>query len=326
MATIDDIVRLSRVSRSTVFRFLNGNNVRAEAKKAIINAMKDLNYKPDELYKYQKIEIEISLSEDFESFQGFTQVVEGITKRATEKNIKINLVRRTGDKIISDYSSWHDSSILKGVIVVGKDTNDTLLEAKMLKQHNIPHIFVNRIFSDSDISYISADLNKAAYDIVNYLINKGKKRIAVIGCPNDSQVDIDKLQGYKNALKDNNISLDDNLYYELSNMLDWENTVNKLLNMNNRPDAFFAICDSHAMRFIKIANANNLKIPDDISLVGMDDIEMCKYTHPSLTTVHIPFNKMGSDAVDQLLHLITDEECISKKTIVKHSIKTRESC
>ena len=75
-------------------------------------------------------------------------------------------------------------------------------------------------------------------------------------------------------------------------MSEWNDTIHNILTMRDKPDAFFAICDSHALKFIKKASAVDIKIPDDIALVGMDNIEMCKYMHPSLTTVHIPFNKI----------------------------------
>ena len=102
MATIDDIVKVSGASRSTVFRFLNGNNIRSDAKKAIIQAMEELNYKSDAIYKQQNITIEISTSSSFESFKGFTEIVQGITERADERGIRIQISRRTGEQIIND--------------------------------------------------------------------------------------------------------------------------------------------------------------------------------------------------------------------------------
>jgi len=196
----------------------------------------------------------------------------------------------------------------------------------MLSKYNIPHIFVNRMSEASDFNYVSVDLEKGAYDIVDYLMKKGHKEIAVVGCPDKSQVDFEKLKGYKRAHEINNIQWDDDFYYEIDDMKDWEDTVKEILTKEKKPTAYFALCDSYAMKFIKLARTMGVKIPKDIALVGMDNIEMSEYMSPAITTVATPFDKMGKLAVEYLVKLILDEELSSIKTIVKHKIIERESC
>lgn len=325
MARIDDIVQLSGVSRSTVFRFYNGQNIRSDAKTSIIEAMKQLNYRTDELYKYLNIELEISISSDFESFQGFTKVVNGITSRAEEKGIKVNIARRCVDQMEKDYTNWNNSTTLRGIIVVGKNTNDTLLEADLMKKYGIRHVFVNRIMDDSDISYVAVNLRKAACDMVDHLISIGHDNIAVIGCPSHSQVDEAKLLGYRDAFAKHDLPINNDLIYELSSMDQWEETVRHIFEFQ-RPSAFFAICDSHAIKLIKFAKDYDIDIPKDMALVGMDDIDMTAYVHPSITTVHVPFSKLGALAVDHVINLLIQEDVQSTKTIVKHHLVHRESC
>lgn len=326
MAKIDDIVQISGVSRSTVFRFFNNQNIRQEAKEKIILAMKQANYRTDELYKYLNIELDISISSDFETFQGFTQVVKGITSRAEEKGIKVNLTKRNTEQMEKDYAEWHKSSTsLRGVIIVGKNTKSTMQEAHLVKKYGIPHIFVNRIMEDSDISYVAVDLRKAAKDIVEHLIQKDHKRIGIVACPKESQVDDAKLLGYKDALAIHNLSVEDHLIMELSSMKEWEETVKHML-LEHKPSAFFAICDSHAIRLTKLCKEWGISIPNDMALVGMDDIDMTAYVDPAITTVHVPFAKMGSIAVDQLINLLIQDDIESTKTMVKHHLVFRESC
>lgn len=325
MAKIDDIVQLSGVSRSTVFRFFNGQNIRQEAKEKIIEAMKEANYRTDELYKYLNIELDISISSDFESFQGFTHVVKGITSRAEEKGIKVNITRRSHEQMEKDYSNWNNSSTLRGVIIVGKDTKATLQEAELVKKYHIPHIFVNRIMEDSDISYVAVDLRKAAKDMVEHLISIGHKDIGILACPKESQVDDAKLLGYKDAMSIHNLELKADLVRELSSMNQWENAVKTML-LEHTPSAFFAICDSHAIRLTKLCKDWGISIPGDIALVGMDDIDMTAYVDPAITTVHVPFAKMGAIAVDHLINLLIQEDVQSTKTMVKHHLVHRESC
>ena len=326
MATIDDIVKASGASRSTVFRFLNGSNVRADAKKAIIKAMEELNFKSDAVYRQQNITIEISTSTNFESFKGFTEIVQGITQRADDKGIKVQLVRRTGEQIVNDYTRWNSSEELKGVIVIGKNIADEEKEAEMLVSENIPHVFVNRVMDDPSISYVSVDLKKAAFDIVNYLIQNGHNKIAIYGNPAELRVDRDKFDGYKIAFDKNETIVSEKYLFEAKSSGDWETTIKALLESENRPSAYFGICDSHAMKFIHIAQSMGLRVPGDLSVVGMDNVESAEYFKPALTTVHIPFKKMGELAVDNLVQLITDREVGCLKTIVRHELIVRESC
>lgn len=326
MATIDDIVRVSGASRSTVFRFLSGSNVRKETKDAIIKAMEQLDYKNEVIYKNKDVAIEISLAKDFENFKGFTEIIHGITTRATEKGIKVSLVIRTGTEIDTDYTNFDTENELKGVIVVGKNIEDEEKEAQMLKVNNIPHIFANRLIDDKDISCVGVDFKKAAYDLISHLIKLGHKDIAVVGNVKNMRADRDKLEGYRAALQEHGIKISEKYYYEVNNSSDFEKAINSILTADKLPTAYFGICDSHAMKFIYLAQSMGYKVPEDISVVGIDDVESSEYFKPSLTTVHIPFEKIGKMAVDNLLKLITDNEVIASKTIIKHGVVLRESC
>ena len=103
-----------------------------------------------------------------------------------------------------------------------------------------------------------------------------------------------------------------------------DDAIDAILGTRPLPDAFFGICDSYAMQFINRAHARGLKIPEDIAVVGMDDLEIAQYYKPALTSVRTPFGKMGALAVDHLLQLIT-EDIVSTKTIINHKLCIRES-
>lgn len=325
MATIEDVVKKSGVSRSTVFRFLNGSNVRADAKKAIIQAMQDLNYKTDHIYKHHNISIDVSIARNFEGFQGFAEIVQGITRQADERGIHVNLVRHTGEQIAHNYERWNAEQDLKGVIVIGKNKEDETLEKEMLKNKNIPHIFVNRVFEEEKISYVSVDLKQAACDIVDYLIQKGHRKIAVIGKPDQLKVDEDKMNGYRKAFKKHGLPVDEKYICSVQSSKEWEEKTHAILSSKEIPTAYFGICDSHAIKFIHIAESYGYKVPKDIAVVGMDDVEVAAYSNPTLTTVHIPFRKMGILAVDRLLELIMDEDIGSTQTILGHKLVERGS-
>ncbi|NLM09195.1 MAG: LacI family transcriptional regulator, partial [Clostridiaceae bacterium] len=230
MPKTEDIIQKSGVSRSTVFRFLRGNNVRPEARKAIIRAMQELGYSTKEIF-LKNVVIEISVEKDFEKFKGFTEVVQGITERAEKKNIKIQLIIRTGDQIKRDYEQWSQKSNTKGVIIVGKDLENETLEAQWLKKKNIPHIFVNRVIEDPEISYVAVDVRKAACDIVEYLIQNGHRKIATLGYPDMLRIDRDKLAGYDDAFKKCGLKADIRYKYILENRDSSEDAIDAILKM-----------------------------------------------------------------------------------------------
>ncbi|SHH45231.1 LacI family DNA-binding transcriptional regulator [Clostridium grantii] len=324
MATVDDVVKESGVSRSTVFRFLNGQNVREDSKNKIIESMKKLNYKTEEIKKLDNLNIEISICHDHYDFQGFSDVVSGITEYAQENGIRIYLSSRTGEQIDKDYTDINEENKVHGVLVVGKNKVDELKEASYLSKNNIPFILVNRKINDENISYVTTDVEKGAYEITNYLISLGHKDILVAGNPDELLIDEHKMRGYKKALEDNGVEFNEKLYIK-TNKINLENDLRKALEAGNTPTAFFGICDSDAIKFMNVATSMGMKIPKDISIVGMDNISMAQYINPPLTTIDMFFKKMGSVAMEQLMQLI-DKKIKSIKTIIDHELIVRESC
>ncbi|MBC7765952.1 MAG: LacI family DNA-binding transcriptional regulator [Hyphomonadaceae bacterium] len=325
MATIDDIVRVSGVSRSTVFRFLSGRNVRPDAKRAIIDVMEQLNYKTDMLVKQQQITMEISISESFESYSVFAQMLQGITTRADAKGIKVHLVRRTGAQITEDYQNWHVEGENKGVIVIGKTMQDEEMETKLLVEHGIPHIYINRMFEDDGVSCVSVEFKKVAYEMVSYLIQKGNTLIGTCGNPKKHRVERDKLEAYRQALKDHGLPLSSLYYRELEHDEDMDDVMRDILTQTPRPTAYFTLCDSHAMKLLSIAQALGIKVPKELEVASIDDIEAAAFLKPTLTTMHIPFRKIGSMAVDALMQLITDRDLACVRQTVHHEMVIRDS-
>lgn len=323
MSKTDEIIEKSGVSRSTVFRFFRGDNVRPELRKSIIKAMDDLGYSTKE-FCLQNVVLEISVAKDFEKFKGFTEVIQGITERAESRHVTIQLVIRTGDQIKKDYHKWNENSNTKGIIIIGKDLENEKIEAQCLRDNKLPHVFVNRIIDEPGISYVAVNLRKAAYDLVDCLIKKGHRRIATLAYPSILRIDRDKIEGYDDAFRKNGLEHDEKYKFILNKGDSSDDAIDKILNMKDKPTAFFGICDSYAMEFINKSHEKGLRIPEDIAVAGMDNLDIAQYFKPALTTVQTPFRKLGILAVDHLLQIIT-EDIGSIKTVVNHSLFVRES-
>lgn len=320
---VDELVKQSGVSRSTVFRFLRGNNVRDNAREAIISAMKSLGYEEEKAFtKNLDLIIEVSATEEMDHFLGFTQVINGITFAAEQHGIEVKLCRRDKNQISTVYSNKYKKN--KGVIVMGKDIATEEAEAKRLIENNIPHVFVNRVFENRQISFVAVDLIKAGYDITRYLLNMGHKNIAILGCTHSLRADKHKIQGYKDAMSESETKVSDDFCITDANIEELETYIESFFENGKKPDAFVGICDTYAMKFISIAEKHGYKVPDDIAVVGMDDVASSEFFRPALTTIHIPFYEIGVMAVDNLLKQMT-KNVSSMQTILGHKIVERES-
>lgn len=322
MATIDDIVRESGVSRSTVFRFLNGNNVREASRELIVQAMDNLNYNKDKLTKTYNYNFEISVSPEYMHFIGFTKMIQGIMEVCEENNIRVNLVIRSGKQIDNDYTSWKNEST--GVLVIGKNMEDELKEAKYLSKQKIPHIFVNHRIEMNDVSYVCVDLEQAAYDIITYLISKGHRDILVAANTTELLVDKLKINGYRRALEDHGIKVNESRIIDTTDESFKEKELSRILNSDNKPTAFFGICDSKAIKFTNLARTYGVNVPEDISVVGMDNIDMSKYNTPPITSVEVPFGLLGRKSAEQLIGIMNGEYAIVK-AMLSHELVFRES-
>lgn len=321
---IAEIVKESGVSRSTVFRFLRGENVRTSAKTAIIGAMERLGCVNEFAVNTQmKLELEISASSDLELFSGFTRVVDGIMSAAHEKGIAVSIARRDAAKSAQIYPNWYHGKL--GVIVIGKTLADECEEEALLLAHHIPHVFVNRMMANPQTSYVSVDLGEAARELTHHLIQKGCRRIAISGDCAHLRVDRDKIAGYKQALSEAGLPFDASLCLEDVPKESLEERLSALLSGETLPDAYLGICDTHAMQFIGLAERMGYHVPADIAVAGMDDIPTSAIFRPGLTTVHIPFFEMGELAVDALLKQ-ANQNVKSVRTVLAHQIVERESC
>ncbi|MGN1059488.1 MAG: LacI family DNA-binding transcriptional regulator [Clostridia bacterium] len=321
---VSEIVRQSGVSRSTVFRFLRGENVRAGAKKAIIAAMEELGCVNEfAVNKQMRLELEISASHDLEQFSGFARVVDGVMSAAHERGVQVSIMRRDAEKSGQDYPAWDHGKL--GVIVIGKNLVDEVREEELLLAHQIPHVFINRIMDQPKTSFVAVDLADAACEITRHLIRRGCRRIAVSGDVTHLRVDRDKIAGYKRALCEAGLPVDPRLCLEDVPKAQLTRRLTALLEGGLVPDAYLGLCDTHAMQFIRLAEHFGLRVPEDIAVAGMDDVPTGEMFRPSLTTVHIPFYEMGALAVDALLKQ-THQDVRSVRTVLKHHLVLRESC
>ncbi len=317
MATVNDVIRLSGVSRSTINRFLRGDNIRPEKEALIVKAMKELGYRTDKLANRKKHVVEIVSSNNGRKifFHGFADMLMSMIRCFEEKGATVQLASN-----IDNFKTTAD-----GVVVFGlNDEQEEKIIASLTKAE-VPFVMAYRYIERSGVSFVTCDNYKAAFEMTEMLISRGHRKIAVCGDTKVNRNMAEKFEGFKDCLKNHGIGLDGRLVNNSGSgdsALGW---MHEIIKMKDGPTAFFGLRDKIAIRFENVAAQEGIRIPEDISVVGMDGTIEAVYATPKLTTVTIPFELIGKKCAETLLELIEDPETTSIRRIIKYSIACRES-
>ena len=220
--------------------------------------------------------------------------------------------------------SLYMSKQVGGFIFPGVDRNK-LTEIKCLAKKNIPLAIVcSRL--DSICSF-DCDNVKGGYLATKHLIKKGRKRIAYLH-GHKGWIDAeDRFEGYKKALKEENIRLNmDYVKYNFGGPDSGfeEKATRELLKLKKPPDAIFTATDNMALVVMKFLKQSKIEIPDEIALVGFDDIPITQAVSPALTTIRQPIGQMAKEATLNVINMINNKKS-KKLTFFKPELIIRES-
>ncbi|HUX20394.1 MAG TPA: LacI family DNA-binding transcriptional regulator [Spirochaetia bacterium] len=322
MAKTEELVRLSGVSRSTVFRFLRGDNVRPEARIAILEAMGRLNIRHEDHSVHKNTTLLISIRPDFKVFKGYDLSINGFIEKADSYGFRVEL--KTGSSLAA-IEGGKNAPPPAGVLILGKPVAEEEEESALLRKAHIPHVFVNRMFDDLTYSWVSVNHREAAREAVSHLFGLGHREVGTWGVTSSYRIDRDKRIGYQAVHAERNLPIPDSCL-DFDRHGDLEVAIQALIDEGRLPSAWFAASDEHAMRFIKVARENNIRVPEDVAIVGMDDVGLAEYLNPPLTTIHIPFREAGAAALECLRHLIENPTEDAIHMVMKYSLVIRESC
>lgn len=195
-----------------------------------------------------------------------------------------------------------------------------------LKKMGVPLVFFNRECNDVVTNKVTIDNKRAAHEAVSHLISIGCKRIAYIGGPEILQINRDRVEGYKDALKKNGLALFDD-YIVYSNF-DKESTLSaarKLLYSPEHPDGILTFSDQIAINVMLAAKERGISIPDKLSLIGFNNEPVGELLEPSLTSIDQPGFRMGEQAVQLLLRQLKNPNEPFEKRILKSFLVVRNS-
>jgi len=200
-----------------------------------------------------------------------------------------------------------------------------------LQSNGIPFVLVDRYFSDLDTDYVVADNIGGAYRATEHLLILGHTRIGFVYAPIGGLKTTsvrDRLQGYRQALKDYGLAYDNRLVRQRSTMSEapGHDPYGPFLTGPDRPTAIFAVNDSEALTLIQAAQRCGLRVPEDLAVVGFDDLSFAAHLSPPLTTIAQPRMDLGLRAGHLLIDRIEGQSGLPKHIELSTSLIVRESC
>lgn len=312
--TLKQIARELDVSISTVSKSLKNSSEISEDTRLKVQAFAKLyNYKPNLIalsLKNRKTKtIGIIIPEIIHHF--FATVISGIEQVANEKgyNVMVCLSDESFDKEVINMELLANGSIDGFIMSLSKETQqkaDFHHISEVINQ-GMPVVMFDRVANEIFCDKVIIDDNLAAFSALQFLIDKGFKKIGLITTVDYVSVGKLRTDGYIKALKSNDISLNDDLILKIEDIDNCANEISKYLK-NNKLNAVFAVNELFAVTAIKEANKLGLQIPKDISIIGFTDGIISKYSSPSITTVSQNGVKMGQKAAEMLIARLETEE------------------
>ena len=332
MIRIVDIAEKANVSPGTVSKILKGNYIgSSETKNRVLKIAKELGYTPNLIassLKSRKSKI-IALIVPEISVPFFPELSKGVEDVARENEYNVILCSSNNDPIQeARYLESLERRWIDGIIF-SRITGDTFKEKiPRLLANKVKMVFVDRVPVENKlpIARVEIDNEKAAYSATEFLIKLGHKDIACITGPLNTRIAQQRLEGYKKALRDNDLPVSDELIVEGTFKLDSGfRGVDVLLERKVPFTAIFANNDLMAIGAIKALRKRNLQVPEDISVIGFDGIPLSEYIEPALTTVVQPIYEMGKTAANLLLEGIKRGVEPKDHIVLDTRIEVRES-
>ncbi len=331
--TIKDVAKNAGVSIATVSKVINEipGHYSPGTKKRVAKAIESLNYQPNLVarsLRSSKTHTVDFVVPELQPF--FTEILKGVQYVAKKKSYSV-VVCDTGYD--PGQEAAHVDSLLKrrvdgGIFTSGVIQSEHILR---LKEQGIPIVLIEKFINDPDIPGVLIDNISAARKAVKHLIELGYRDIGFISAPVEMIPFKDRFEGYRRALHENmipynssNVHIKDNIGRE--SLEDGYRLMERIIQQGNYPRAFFIVSDTLAIGAMKAIRDSGLRVPDDIAIVGFDDIEMASFCEPPLTTMAQRKYEMGVKGMELLVKAMSGVKLRKKEVKLEVELIVRESC
>ena len=335
MSNIKQVAIEANVSPSTVSRVLNNyDNVTEETRIKVEKACKKLNYKPNAAAAHLRSGKTSTISFVVPEINNpyFAKALKGVENLAIDKGFK-TIVCNTNNNFDMEkkYMEMIIEKSVDGLILA--TTNSKTEEYNWIYNYSIPVVLFDRkIYElDNKVDLVAGDSYKGAYKLTNHLIKMGHKNVGILTAPLNISTSKERLQGYKDALSNNNIKINTDWIWISQEgkgydpQLAFELTNNKISELRNMPEAFFVGNNLMALGMFKSLTKNNLKVPEDVAIACFDDLNFSFEINPFFTSMKQPSYKMGQKAAEILIRKIENKDKNYIESIFDSKLYIRQS-
>ncbi|WP_261717771.1 LacI family DNA-binding transcriptional regulator [Streptomyces sp. FZ201] len=311
--TLDEVAELAGVSRGTVSRVLNNHpHVSKKALEAVRAAIDELGYVPSaaarSLATQRRGAVVLAVSSDDPALfanQFFAEVIAGVNAVIEESDLELLLVMAATERGRDRLTRILQSRGADGVMLLALRENDPL--AKVAEGGGIPVVYGGRPLERAPQHYVDADNRGGAREAAEYLIASGRRAIATITGPQDMHVGVSRYLGFREALALAGLPAHRVVHADFSEA-GGAAAMERLLDEHPDLDAVFVASDAMAASALRVLRERGRRVPEDVAVVGFNDIVTAQHTHPALTTVRQPIEALGREMTRMLLRLINDEK------------------
>ncbi len=328
-ATIYDVAGAARVSLATVSRAINNpEKVKPETRERVLRVIEELGYKPNAFAKglaSRKSTTVAVLVPDM-SRASIAEMMNGIADIARVYKYSILLY-------ILDSEETTEEDVLKEIVAAQVDgllyLNDEITPKQydflltMRDEYKIPIVLTNTLYPDNEaIPSVSIDYEKAGYEITRKLIDEGRKDVFMVSTVRKYMVNDQKEQGYLRAMKE--AELNPKIMRTSGRISINTEHFNEYFK-SHKVDGVIAVRDSIAVSFMNVARDNQVKIPEDISVVGFQNTKYSQLARPQLTCVDVPIYDIGAVSMRVLTKVMNQEEVEDRTVMLDHDIISRKT-
>jgi LacI family transcriptional regulator len=328
-SNIIEVAKKAGVSIATVSRVINGSDkVKEKTRERVMAIVHKLKYTPNPAARgliMKRTEAIGLLLPDLHG-EFFSEVIRGADEAVQAQKYHLIVSSSHNDPSEIEAALRFMRGRVDALVVMSPQIDSEILLSNLPK--SLPVVLLNCRTSNPLFDTITADGFSGSKEIITYLLENGHRKIAIIKGSERNAESQERLNGYKAAFAEKNLSVHPSFEFQgdFTEASGFE-AAKKAINLKERPTAIFASNDSMAIGAIGAIREAGLRIPNDISVCGFDDIPVAKYLNPSLTSVHIPIHELGAMAITRVfdrLHKRTKGEAVH--IFVPTTLSIRNSC
>ncbi len=327
LATIKDVAKLAGVAVSTASIALNGKDkVSEDTKQKVLEAAKQLNYQKNgvamDLKRSSTKTIALILNDLSGPF--YSELIKGVQEVTIANGYDLIACSSLGGPDSTAVKFLKEKRV-DGVIILASNVNDDIIETSQRKR--FPIVLLDRYLEGDCLLNVHVDNEQGGYLATKHLLDQGHRKVAYISGSNHSVDNQNRFNGYKRALEEHGIPYEKKWNISGNFTRDGGYSATKtLIVQGDLPTGIFYANDEMAIGGLKAFKEKEIIVPNDISVIGFDDIQIAEYVSPPLTTVRQPKYEMGTLATHILFQALADEQLNQKYYKLSTELIIRKSC